>query len=82
MKPFNYHGSNIFLPISSAVGLTIDLVNIVFLKRIFFVFCNNTRLFFTPYIYVQQPHLTSRHGVANVFKRGTLWGQQILVDGV
>lgn len=81
MKSFNYHGSNIFLPISSTVGLTIDLVIIVFLKRIFFVFCNNTRLFITLYIYVQQPHLTSRQGVANVFKRDTL-GQQILVDGV
>jgi len=28
MKPLNYHGSEIFLPLSETIGLSVDLVNI------------------------------------------------------
>lgn len=34
MKTQNYHGSEIFLPISETVGLSVDLVNIILISII------------------------------------------------
>ncbi|XP_050538640.1 lysophospholipid acyltransferase 6-like [Daktulosphaira vitifoliae] len=47
MKPSSYHGSDIFLPLSVTVGLSVDLVN--------FVVCQLTALCIAPIMYIYLP---------------------------